>query len=257
MNIYKFLTTVMRVARLSDRIVRVSYKIRHASSGRKHRTKNRSAWGLTTLLGVLLLVSCDDYQPKDHAVHVGYILCDDHSCMDSATYFAQSTRKAVGVVFAEQTEDHPLMAVMLKELDGVFCDSVGLSNGTSGSLTDFDGSANTRAMQNSYNAETGKGSPLAMTLYTFHEGGQSDYLPSIAEQRLLNASARYINPIIERLGGTPISFDGDCWYWTSTEVSDNSGFQAWLCSAANGGILETPKTQSHKARAIVQVNYTN
>ncbi len=257
MTICKIFTSFMRMARLSHRIMRISYKVRHESSGRKRHAKKKSVWGLAVLLGVLCLASCDDYQPEDHAVHVGYILCDDHSCMDTATYFSQSSRKAVGVVFAEQTEDHPLMAVMLEEVDGVFCDSVGLANGTSGSLTDYDGSANTRAMQNSYNAETGKGSPLAMTLYTFHEGGQSDYLPSVAEQRLLNVAAKRVNFVIERLGGTPISFEGDCWYWTSTEVSDNSGYQAWLCSAANGGILETPKTESHKARAIVQVNYTN
>lgn len=112
-------------------------------------------------------------------------------------------------------------------------------------------------MYKSHNAETKKGSPLAMTLYTFHENGQSDYLPSVAEQRLLNMSARSINPIIERLGGTPISLDGDSWYWTSTEVADNSGYQAWLCSSVNGGIIETPKTESHKARAIVQVIYSN
>ena len=29
------------------------------------------------------------------------------------------------------------------------------------------------------------------------------------------------------------------------------------CSAANGGIIETPKTEKHKARAIIQINYGN
>lgn len=254
MNIYKIFTIVLRVIRLSHRILRISYKVRHQSSNKKFHY-NGAAWGLAALLMMFFITSCDDYQPTDHAIHVGYILCDNHSCMDPDTYFAQTDHKAVGVIFAEQTEEHPLMAVMLKELNGVFCDSIGLANGTSGSLTAFDGSANTRAMQRSFNAETKKGSPLAMELYTFHENGQSDYLPSVAEQRLLNASARSINPVIEKLGGTPITCDGDCWYWTSTEVNDNSGFQAWLCSSVNGGIMETPKTESHKARAIVQVNY--
>lgn len=257
MNIYKMLAAVMRAIRLSRRIMRVSYRVRHQSSHRKPRCKNRAAWGLSTLVALIGFSSCDNYQPTDNAIHVGYILCENHSCMDPETYFSQTTHKAVGVVFAEQTEDHPLMAVMLKELNEVFCDSVGLSNGTSGSLTAFDGSANTRAMQKSYNAGTKKGSPLAMKLFTFHEGGQSDFLPSVAEQRLLNVSARSVNPIIERLGGTPIALDGDCWYWTSTEVSENSGLQAWLCSSANGGIIETPKTESHKARAIVQIKYSN
>lgn len=69
------------------------------------------------------------------------------------------------------------------------------------------------------------------------------------------AAARQINPIIERFGGTPIALNGDCWYWTSTEVTENAGLQAWLCSAVNGGILPTPKTESHKARAVVEIHY--
>ena len=246
----------MRVIRLSHRIMHISYKVRHHSPNKKVQY-GKSAWGFAALLMMTCLISCDDYTPTDHVIHVGYILCDDHSCMAPDTYFAQGTHKAVGVVFAEQTEDHPLMAVMLKELNEVFCDSIGLSNGTSGSLSAFDGSSNTRAMYQSFNKETKKGSPIAMKLFAFNYGGQSDFLPSVAEQRLLNVSARSINPIIEKLGGTPIAFDGDCWYWTSTEVKDNSGFQAWLCSSANGGVIETPKMESHKARAIVQVNYSN
>lgn len=247
----------MRVIRLLRRIMRVSYKVRRQSSHQKSRRNGRFAL-VASLSAVLVgFSSCDDFMPADNTIHVGYILCENHSCMSPDTYFAQDTHKAVGVVFAEQTRDHPLMAVMLKELDEVFCDSVGLPNGTSGNLTAFDGSSNTRAMQNSYKKETRKGSPLAMKFFSFHEGGQSDYLPSVAEQRLLNISAQSINPIIERLGGTPIALDGDCWYWTSTEVSGNEGLQAWLCSSVNGGIIETPKTESHKARAIVQVNYSN
>lgn len=258
MNTYKILMTVLRMLRTSRRIIRVSYKVRRQSSRKKSRRYNRKAWMLTAAVIVFLgLNSCDDYHRFDNVIHVGYVLCDDHSCMAPSTYFSQDVHKAVGVIFAEKTEGHPLMAVMLKELNEVFCDSVGLPNGTSGSLTAFDGSANTRAMQNSYDRQTKKGSPLAMTLFSFHEAGQSDFLPSVAEQRLLIAAAKSINPLIEQLGGTPIALNGDCWYWTSTEVSGNNGLQAWLCSSANGGIIETPKTERHKARAIVQVNYSN
>lgn len=135
------------------------------------------------------------------------------------------------------------------------CDSIGLVNGTSGDVSTFDGYFNTVAMYNSYVEETGKGSPLAMKMMDFHENGQSDFIPSVAEQRLLVAAARQINPIIERFGGTPIALNGDCWYWTSTEVTENAGLQAWLCSAVNGGILPTPKTESHKARAVVEIHY--
>ena len=197
--------------------------------------------------------SCDNHEPIDRDIHVGYVLCNDHSCMDTASYFNQTKRKAVGVVFAEETDDHPALAVMFDELNEVFCDSVGMVNGTSTDITSFCGFKNTVAMYNSYSAETGKGSPLAMEMINFHANGQSDYLPSVAEQRLLASSSRVINPVLERLGGTPIALEGDCWYWTSTEVEDNPGVQAWLCSADNGRFLPTPKTQRHKARAIVEI----
>lgn len=197
--------------------------------------------------------SCDNHEPIVRDIHVGYVLCNDHSCMDTVSYFNQTKRKAVGVVFAEKTDDHPALAVMFDELNGVFCDSVGMVNGTSTDITSFCGFKNTVAMYNSYSAETGKGSPLAMEMINFHANGQSDYLPSVAEQRLLASSSRVINPVLERLGGTPIALEGNCWYWTSTEVEDNPGVQAWLCSADNGRFLPTPKTQRHKARAIVEI----
>lgn len=197
--------------------------------------------------------SCDNHEPIDRDIHVGYVLCNDHSCMDTASYFNQTKRKAVGVVFAEKTDDHPALAVMFDELNEVFCDSVGMVNGTSTDITSFCGFKNTVAMYNSYSAETSKGSPLAMEMINFHTNGQSDYLPCVAEQRLLASSARVINPVLEKLGGTPIALEGDCWYWTSTEVEDNPGVQAWLCSADNGRFLPTPKTQRHKARAIVEI----
>lgn len=197
--------------------------------------------------------SCDNHEPIDRDIHVGYVLCNDHSCMDTASYFNQTKRKAVGVVFAEKTDDHPALAVMFDELNEVFCDSVGMVNGTSTDITSFCGFKNTVAMYNSYSAETSKGSPLAMEMFNFHANGQSDYLPCVAEQRLLAFSARVINPVLEKLGGTPIALEGDCWYWTSTEVEDNPGVQAWLCSADNGRFLPTPKTQRHKARAIVEI----
>lgn len=245
--------SILRVLKLIRRIISIAYKVHHQ---RSHSRKQYYNWCLVIMATMLVgFSSCDEYEPKDNTIHVGYVLCEDHSCMRPEDYFRQSKQKGIGVVFAEQTKDHPLMAVMLEEINNAFCDSLGLSNGTSGSLTAFDGAANTRAMQNSYLTEAKKGSPLAMQLFHFHGGGQSDYLPSVAEQRLLIASAKVLNPIIEQLGGTPIALDGDCWYWTSTEVAGNNGKQAWLCSAANGGIIETPKTEKHKARAIIQINY--
>ena len=211
--------------------------------------------GLFAIILQSLLVSCDEHEPTDHQLHVGYVLCDDHSCMDTQTYFSQSTKKAVGVIFAEATDEHPALAVMLQETRGAFCDSLGLENGTSQDISAFDGHTNTIAMFQSKLKKTGKGGPIAETMFHFHSGGQSDYIPSVAEQRLLVKSAAYINGIIEKLGGIPIDKTDDTWYWTSTEVKENPGYQAWLCSTTGGGIIETPKTEIHKARAIVRINY--
>lgn len=211
--------------------------------------------GLFAIILQSLLVSCDEHEPTDHQLHVGYVLCDDHSSMDAQTFFNQSAKKAVGVIFAEATDEHPALAVMLKETQGVFCDSLGLENGTSKDISAYDGLTNTISMFQSKIKDTGKGCPIADTMFHFHQGGQSDYIPSVAEQRLLVKSAGYINGIIEKLGGTPIEIRGDTWYWTSTEVKENPGYQAWLCSSAGGGIIETPKDEVHKARAIVRLNY--
>ena len=65
------------------------------------------------LMMASFMTSCDNHEPYDPDLHIGYVLCDDHTCMDTATYFNQSKRKAVGVVFAEKTKDHPVLAVNL------------------------------------------------------------------------------------------------------------------------------------------------
>ena len=96
-----------------------------------------------------------------------------------------------------------------------------MANGTSGELTKYDGFENTMAMYKSYDENTHNGSPLAMKMMAYHENGQSDYIPSVAEMRLLCHAAPVINKVIAELGGTPLQLSGDCWYWTSTEVASN------------------------------------
>lgn len=147
------------------------------------------------------------------------------------------------------------MAVMLNEFQETFSDSLGMSQGTSMDIESYDGFTNTIAMFNSTNQDTGKGSPIAQEMFLFYSKGQSDFIPSVAELRVLIRNAPSVNPLIMRLGGQPIDLSEDTWYWTSTEVKENPGYQAWLCSSVNGGIIETPKTMRHKVRAIVNSNY--
>ena len=198
--------------------------------------------------------SCDSHERLDTSIHVSYVLCADHSCLPPAE--ADSLKKpVVGVVFSMVTDDHPAMAVMLKDFEGVFCDSL-MSNGTSTSTTAYDGESNTVSMLSSVDGNTGRYMcPIAQHILSSHPSGQSDYIPSVAEMREIAAVAPVINPIIKKYGGDEILTTGECWYWTSTEVSANSSMQSWLLSAANGGIMATPKTETHKVRAIVQLNY--
>ena len=198
--------------------------------------------------------SCDTHELIDTNIHVGYVLCDDHSCIPSL--MADSLKKnVVGVVFAGQTDDHPPLAVMLKEFDGAFCDTL-TSNGTSTSVTAFDGESNTVAMLSSVDGNTGRYlCPIAEHILDSHTSGQSDYIPSVAEMREMSSALTVVTPVIKKYGGDAIATTVDCWYWTSTEVSANSTMQAWLLSAVNGGIIATPKTERHKVRAVVRLEY--
>ena len=85
--------------------------------------------------------------------------------------------------------------------------------------------------------------------------GQSAYIPSVAQMRLLYAVRETVNPVIERCGGHPLPLDeNDCWYWTSTEVSGQETAKAWLYSTGSGAMQETPKIQAHKVRPIITLN---
>lgn len=222
----------------------------------------RQLWAVLSSLafaGLLcfLLCSCDEHEPMDSNIHPGFVLCDGHQVVTLDAYRQDASLKAVGVVFAGATNDHPVLAVLLDELYPIeYADTLGLDFKTSGSVTDFDGYANSVAMRNG--ASKGYGSPLGEAVFDSHRFGQSDYVPSYAEARLLYQSLSVVNDVIREVGGTPVSTDssdGSCWYWTSTEDNDDRGNRAWLCSMASGGLQQTPKTEAHPARIIVALNY--
>ena len=208
-------------------------------------------------LTILFVTSCDEHDAIDNGIHVGYVLCNDHSTMSVDKYLAQDRLTAVAVIFAEATEQHPTLAVMLEDNPALqYTDSLGMELGTSSSETAYDGFQNTSNMQNAYDAKSRHGSPLADYVYRSHKYGQSDYIPSVAEIRKLVISIPAVNKAIERIGGTPISTEGkNGWYWTSTSVESNPQSQAWLCSMSTGGIIETPQDEYPVSRGIVALNY--
>lgn len=86
--------------------------------------------------------------------------------------------------------------------------------------------------------------------------GQSAYVPSVAQMRLLYAARETVNPILEKCGGDTLpQVENNCWYWTSTEVEGQQTAKAWLYSLGSGAMQETPKTQAHRVRPIITLNH--
>ena len=217
-----------------------------------------------------MMASCDDHAPVDLDIHIGYILCEDGRMLSEAD-FVKSGQEGVAVVFAEKTDDHPVLAVMLEEIPFVaFADTLSFDQKTSCDVAAFDGYENTVALQTSHldrpalvdstylaSAANYYVSPLGLLAFSSHYYFQSDFVPSVSEMGLLFLRRDEVNKVIERLGGTPLSTQNDgfsCWYWTSTEVEGNSLNQAWLVSMADGSRHKAPKTNCYNARFIVEYN---
>lgn len=208
---------------------------------------------------IALFASCDSHIDLDPPTPPASnpkqcdILCTDGAVMDYDAY-AESGKKAIGVVFYVNRNTNiegKGYAVYLWNIEPeVFSDSLGISQGTSADITAYDGNTNTYAIQ-SNKAVT---SPLGISVFDIWTYGQSAYIPSVAQMRLLYNAKYIVNPYIEKCGGTPITDeDADCWYWTSTEVSGQQLTKAWLYSLGSGTMQETPKSQAHKARPIITI----
>ena len=173
--------------------------------------------------------------------------CDGHHDMPDT-----SIKEAVAVVFYLNHDENVAgtgYAVYLHDLaPEAFADSLGVAQGTSADLTAHDGNENTFALYDTQDVS----SPMAVQVFDMWRYGQSAYVPSVAQMRLLYAAKEYVNPYIEACGGDPLPDDtDDCWYWTSTEVSGQETAKAWLFSMGSGAMQETPKLQAHKVRPIV------
>lgn len=220
---------------------------------------------LLVFLAAMFLSACDEHEFFDTSVHPGHILCADGRMLSEEDYLSQTTTRAVGVVFSGRLDDGRYLAVLLKDGgDLQFCDTLDMKQGTSCSETAYDGFTNTTALQNNRDERGGYGSPLGDAVFSVHVYGQSDFIPSIAEWRLLYSSRQIVNGTLALLAQMGEDVDlldtsggPSCWYWTSTEVEGNDANQAWLFSLASGAVHETPKTEFHRYRAIVSVHPMN
>ena len=217
-----------------------------------NRNKTRKAWAAVVLMLVAVLVGCDGHHdPLDTSMKVGHILCTDGKTRSYEDYEA-SGKEAIAVVFHVNRNEEMSgtgYAVYLHDLPPeAFADSLGISQGTSADLAAYDGNENTFALYDTDDVS----SPMAMQVFDMWRYGQSAYVPSVAQVRLLYAAKEFVNPYIEACGGYPLPDEADeCSYWTSTEVEGQETAKAWLFSMGSGAMQETPKLQKHKVRAMV------
>lgn len=209
---------------------------------------------LSLCLGILLSVgacNCEHETEPPYPFKLGWIVCTDGQVISFCDY-AKSDKNAIAIVY-KVVEDHDSeiagYAVYLDDAKpAAFCDSLGISQGTSMDINALDGNENTFAMYDS----NGTKSPLAQSVFSMWKYGQSAYVPSIAQLKQIYAVKNFINPRIEAIGGDELPDDADeCWYWSSTEVAGQETAKSWLFSMLSGTIQETPKDQVHKCRPVI------
>lgn len=168
---------------------------------RKNYMKKRLN-GLLTLLATALMVACDAHiEEPDMAVKVGHVLCTDGQSLSYESYDG-SGKEAIAIVFYLNRDPGTAgngYAVYLHDLPAeAFADSIGVAQGTSADLTAYDGNENTFAL---YDTEE-VASPIAERVFDLWRYGQSAYIPSAAQMRLLYAAKALVNPYIENAGAS-------------------------------------------------------
>lgn len=212
-------------------------------------------YGTYLFLLVALFTSCDAHRDfPDTSMKVGHVLCTDGKVMNIEEC-ELSGKEPIAVVFHinnDESIEGNGYAVYLRDLpDEAFSDSLGVAQGTSADLLAHDGNPNTHAIY----TNSGCSSPVAEAVFAMWRYGQSAYIPSVAQMRLLYAAKPLVNDIIERCGGEPLPDEAnEVWYWTSTEVAGQETAKAWLYSLGSGAIQETPKIQAHRVRPIITLN---
>lgn len=211
--------------------------------------------GATVGLAVTSACTCHHFDEPPVTMKVGHVLCTDGEVMPICK-FLESSKEAIGIVFYVNNDpdiDGKGYAVYIHDLDPcAFSENISVSQGTSCDLYAHDGNANTYSLFN--NREVN--SPMAREVFDLWKFGQSAYVPSVEQQRLLLGAKEAINERLEICGGDKLPDEAsECWYWTSTEVSGQSEAKAWLFSLHSGAIQETSKMQVHKVRPIITIKY--
>lgn len=186
-------------------------------------------------------------------IKVGHVLCTDGGVMPICK-FLESDKEPIGIVF--YVNENPEVegkgyAVYLYDLNPAsFSENVTVAQGTSCDVNGHDGNSNTYALFNNADVK----SPMADEVFDLWKFGQSAYIPSVMQSKLLFAAKNAINDRIAMCGGDPLpDLAEECWHWTSTEVDGQAEAKGWLFSQHSGAYQETPKTQVHKIRPIITI----
>lgn len=215
----------------------------------------KAYYGVIALLFAVGLTSCDGHKElPDTSMKIGHVLCTDGEVL-SLCDFRESDKEPYGIVFYINHDPEKNFRGFAVALDDIgkwaFSDTLGISQGTTMSLTDYDGNENTASL---FGNRKQAGSPMAEAVFAMWKYEQSAYVPSVAQMAELFAAKERINPRLQLLGGSPLLDEPDhCWFWTSTEVDGQSTNKAWLYSVASGTIHETPKNQEHYVRPVVTI----
>jgi hypothetical protein len=59
-----------------------------------------------------------------------------------------------------------------------------------------------------------------------------------------------INSTLAEYGGTPLIYDDNSWYWSSTEANEKAEFQAWFVLADGGSTYDGDKFGNGYVRAV-------
>lgn len=145
----------------------------------------KNLYSILVVAAMMLLTACDQHQDfPDTAMKVTHILTTDGKVMPYETY-EQSGKQAIAVVFhinqREDIEGNGYAVYLWDIAPEAFADSLGVEQGTSADITAYDGNTNTFALYEM----TDVMSPLAERVFDLWRYGQSAYIPSVAQMRLL------------------------------------------------------------------------
>ena len=194
-----------------------------------------------------MLLSCDNHHPEDISLQVGMVFTSDGDVLSfsdcqkmgkspmAVVFYVNRDGEYEGLAYAVDIYDTPSVS---------FSDSL-VSQGTSASLTAFDGFSNSYALR-----AKGDCSPLSNAVFP------PFYIPSVAQLQALHAVRPLMNMVIEQCGGDYIP-DYDEWYWSSSEVDGQTKDRAWLYSLSAGQPEPANKLESHPTRGILTIYQYN